>query len=276
MSGFHGQIGFIANRTPIAGSTYYVKHNLRGRYVIRIYGVQFSNEITYTISTTNQKVVRLESNEWFYENLDGNKETNKQWFFQSTVNGFQLTSPLVGIMTFSGQDLTFTPSSVYNAATLPYLMFQYEAFKLDNQIEYPLPIPFLYRFSILDNNTYGTDANRLISINCPLNGRYKCRLVSALTADNSTATSYLNYSALIQVYSQEMNNFGCCNTGKTGGMLVDSRTIFGEVMPSREYPYFMTNTIANQVNFRLSYSVGVSYMTTRFLYLTFEFFAIRE
>ena len=88
MSSFHGQIGFIENRTPSSGGVYRVNHNLRGRYVIRIYGVQFSNESTYTSDTMTPRVVRLESNEWFYENLDGNKESNRQWFFKSLPTGF--------------------------------------------------------------------------------------------------------------------------------------------------------------------------------------------
>ena len=274
MVSFHGQIGFIANRTPITGSTYNVKHNLRGRYVIRIYGVQFSNETTYTSSTMTPRVARLESNEWFYENLDGNKESNKQWFFPVSANGFQLTSPLVGIMTFSGDDLTFTPSAVYGGGSLSYLMFQYEAFKLDNMIEYPLPIPFYYRFTILDNNIYGTNPDRIISVTCPLTGRFKSRLVSALVCDDVGNTGFSLNLPIIQVYSQEMNHFGCCNTGTTGGLIVDTRTQYGESIAGREYPYFTTNIIANQVNFRLGYVGGLANLTTRFLYLTFELHAI--
>ena len=196
--------------------------------------------------------------------------------FQITANGFQLTSPLVGLMTFSGQDLTFTPSAVYGGSTLSYIMFQYEAFKLDNQIEYPLPIPFLYRFTILDNNIYGTNPDRQISITCPLNGRFKARLVSALICDNVANTSFALNLPIIQVYSTEMNHFGCCNTGSTGGMIVDTRTQYGEFISNREYPYFITNIIANQVNFRLGYVGGLANLTTRFLDLTFEFFSIKE
>jgi len=283
LDGFeNGIIGFVAGRTTSpSANNYSVNTRLRGRYIVRIYGISvYQNARNNTFSGDNcvPRYIGLTSNEWWF-NQAGNIVDNKTWLL--TYDSMKFYSPLIGEMLFSGNPITFSAFQIYNAPTnaeLPAtVLFYFDAINVNNlKVDKPLKLPTLCRFQLLNNATYGTTARREIVLPCRLNGRYRARFIGQTNSDNSANGVYRTNVDCLQIFSKELNDFGCINRDyATGGLLMTTRypTDSVQVHP---YPEFITNHIVGSVSFMLNSILGLATIQLLYLELWIEFYSLDD
>ncbi len=276
----NGIIGYVQGRTysPVA-DTYQVNTNLRGRYIVRIYGItvyRFNTTPNFNNDNDIPRYLKVTSNEWWFSQ-QGNVTESTSWYFGYDQQKFY--SPLVGEMVFSGQPITFSVSSIYNAvSTLPTtILFYFDAMNVNNMsIDKPLKLPTLCRFLVLNNATYGTTARREITLPCRLNGRYRARFLGYTACDNSANGVFRTNADVLQVFSKELNDFGCVNRNyANGGLLCGSRMGI-DTIQINPYPEFITNQISGSVSFMLNSIIGLSALALLYLELWIEFYKLDD
>lgn len=276
----NGIIGYIEGRTASpSADTYQVNTRLRGRYLVRIYGItvyRSGTSPTLNNDSDTPRYIRVTSNEWWLSQ-SGNVVDSTSWFLGYDQQKFY--SPLIGEMVFSGQPITFSVSSVYNAVTaLPTsVLFYFDSINVNNmKISKPLKLPTLCRFQVLNNDTYGNTPRREISLPCRLNGRYRGRFLGYTASDNSGNGDYRTNTDVLQIFCRELNDMGCVNRDYNSGGLLCGTRMGTDTIQLSPYPEFITNHINGTVTFMLNSIQGVNTISLLYLELWFEFYNLDD
>ena len=281
------QVGFARTRTETDASGFYVlRHNLRGRYLVRIIGwtSQGVNQSNPTANDWISRIFYLWSDQFYLSNDIGNINdiSAKYLRFTNTDDSQMMFAPIITTMEFQDSPILMYPYSLYNASPthLNALMIHTEIMSLDNlQLsKQPVELPLICRINIANGTALTASNDVVYRFRVNANGRFRARFLGYTMSfgTGGITANTANGNTIIQLYSNALNNFGA-NSGDDGGLALNKRNYRCDHFKTRNYPYFITNDINGVIDIRPACKLttaSVNEITWLDLYL--EFMPIKD
>jgi hypothetical protein len=254
------QLGFARTRTETdASGNYVLRHNLRGRYLVRIIGYT-SQGVNQSSPNNNDWISRINylwSDQFYLSNDVGNINdvSAKYLRFTNTDDQQMMFAPIITTMDFQDSPILLNPVNLYNSASnfVNALMIHTEIMSLDNlQLsKQPVELPLLCRLAITNGPALTASNDVVYRFRVNANGRYRARFLgyTMTFGTGAVGAATANGNTIIQLYSSALNNFGA-NGGDDGGLALNKRNYRCDHFKTRNYPYFVTNDINGVIDIR--------------------------